>query len=99
MVILNQNDLRMKKWCRNDRDENPPKMTYFLPNDQGMTHFSHSDVIPSFEDEDEWDEVDQFPYRESLGKQETQVSSMNKPVRDGEFCVGSLNDNLGEEHW
>ena len=68
MVILNQNDLRMKKWCRNDRDENPPKMTYFLPNDQGMTHFSHSDVIPSFEDEDEWDEVDQFPYSKTAGK-------------------------------
>ena len=31
-----------------------------------MTHFSHSDVIPSFEDEDEWDEVDQFPYREGV---------------------------------
>ena len=30
-----------------------------------MTHFSHSDIIPSFGDEDEWDDVDHFPYRES----------------------------------
>ena len=77
MVILNQNDLRMKKWCRNDRDENPPKMTYFLPNDQGMTHFSHSDVIPSFEDEDEWDEVDQFPYRERCRKKKLKKKLTN----------------------
>ena len=65
MVILNQNDLRMKELSRNDRDENPPILAYFLPNDPGMTNFCHSNVIPSFEDEDEWDEVDQFPYRET----------------------------------
>ena len=72
MVILNQNDLRMKELSRNDRDENPPILAYFLPNDPGMTRFCHSDVIPSFGNEDEWDEVDQFPYREGgkkkLGK-------------------------------
>ena len=31
-----------------------------------MTHFCHSNIIPSFEDEAEWDEVDHFPYRESF---------------------------------
>ena len=46
-------------------NENPPITAYFLPNDPGMTNFCHSNVIPSFEDEDEWDEVDQFPYRET----------------------------------
>ena len=66
MVILNQNDLRMKELSRNDRDENPPILAYFLPNDPGMTRFCHSDVIPSFGNEDEWDEVDQFPYREGV---------------------------------
>ena len=33
-----------------------------------MNHFSHSDIIPSFRDEDEWDDVDHFPYRESVNK-------------------------------
>ena len=65
MVILHQNDLQMKKWCWNDRDENTLILASFLSNDPGMTHFSHSDIIPSFRDEDEWDDVDHFPYRES----------------------------------
>ena len=65
MFILPRNDLRMRKWCKNDRDENPPIPATFLSNDPGMTHFSHSDIIPSFQDEDEWDDVDHFPYRES----------------------------------
>ena len=65
MVILNQNDLGMKKWGRNDRDEKPSHLGVFPSEWPGMTHFCHSYVIPSFGDEDEWDEVDQFPYRES----------------------------------
>ena len=64
MVILNQNDLGMKKWGRNDRDEKPSHLGVFPSEWPGMTHFCHSYVIPSFGDEDEWDEVDQFPYRE-----------------------------------
>ena len=64
MVILHQNDLQMKKWCWNDRDENTLILASFLSNDPGMNHFSHSDIIPSFRDEDEWDDVDHFPYRE-----------------------------------
>ena len=31
-----------------------------------MTNFCHSNIILSFEDEDEWDEVDHFPYRKIL---------------------------------
>ena len=33
-----------------------------------MAHFCHSDIIPSFKDEDEWDDVDHFPYREVVIK-------------------------------
>ena len=82
----------------------PPILATFLSNDPGMTHFSHSDIIPSFQDEDEWDDVDHFPLRETSPLQflselyASIYSGLFNTEIDVNFCVTRKNSNPTTRH-